>query len=53
MLEVTAAARILAIAAALLAALPAAAETTVTDLPLEDIGSQRVLYAAPEPPAQH
>ena len=50
MTGVMAAIRILAIAATLLAAMPAAAETTVTDLPLEDIGSQRVLYAAPENP---
>jgi hypothetical protein len=29
---------------------PTTAETFVTDLPLEDVGSQRVLYAAPENP---
>ena len=44
---------ILAIGAGMLldaAGLPARAETFVTDLPLEDGGSQRVLYAAPERP---
>jgi pimeloyl-ACP methyl ester carboxylesterase len=35
----------------LMAAAPSAtAETSVTDLPLEDVGSQRVLYATPENP---
>jgi pimeloyl-ACP methyl ester carboxylesterase len=41
-----------AVAAMLLIALasPVAAESSVTDLPVEDGGSQRVLYAAPENP---
>jgi len=44
---------VLAVAAGMLLIVPASratAETFVTDLPLEDGGSQRVLYAAPANP---
>jgi pimeloyl-ACP methyl ester carboxylesterase len=50
MIGTLAAAGILTLASALLLAWPTAAETTVADLPLEDIGSQRALYAGPEKP---
>jgi hypothetical protein len=39
-----------ATAAGILVIASASAETLITDLPLADIGSQRVLYAAPAHP---
>jgi hypothetical protein len=41
---------VLGVAAGMLPIAPATAETFVTDLPLEDGGNQRVLYAAPANP---